>query len=96
MRLFLPKQTLHRLPFPILRHIKRSLLDFAGQPWTNAEGSVDGGVQVFDGDAALDGAAGTLVGGDAVDVAAFQAAAEHQHAAGGGEVAVHARSDGSH
>ena len=48
------------------------------------------GVQVFDHDAILERVARALVGRDAVDVPATHAAAEEQHAAGVGEVAVHA------
>ncbi len=56
----------------------------------DAECVEDGGVEVGDGDGVLDGGAGALVGGDAVEVTFFGAAAEDEAGAGGGEVSVHA------
>ena len=47
-------------------------------------------MQILDDDRVLNRLAGALVGSDAVQMALFDAAAEHQHGAGVGEVAVHA------
>src|SRR5688500_2040267 len=77
-------------PLAVFRYVERPLLDFVGELGADAHGAVDARVQVDERDGVLDGLAGALVGGGAVDVAALRAAAEHQHAAGLREVAVHA------
>ena len=69
--------------------VEGALLDEVGQLGGDAEGVVQGGVQVLDDDGVLDGLAGALVRRLAVDVAFFDAAAEEQDGAGVGEVAVH-------
>src|SRR5713226_2187549 len=47
-------------------------------------------MEVFNNDALFKGLAGTFLGGPSMEIAAFGAATEHQHAAGVSEMAVHA------
>src|ERR1051325_4754819 len=79
-----------RLSQTIARDTERALVDLVGKLRRNSDGAVNRGVQVLDDDAVLDGLARAFVGGQTMEVATLYSAAVKQHAAGVGEVTVHA------
>ena len=84
------KQLLDRLSPAVLGDEEGPLLDLVGLIRGNAQGGIEGGVEVLDGDRVLHHAAGTLVVGAAVEEAGLESTPENQDRRGFGEVPVHA------
>src|SRR5438552_849503 len=78
------------LPKPVTRDVEGTFFDFVAQPWGDAQGAENRGVKILDHDPVLDCLARTLVGRLAMEIAAFDSAAKHQHAPGVGKMTVHA------
>src|SRR6516162_4417419 len=86
----LTKQLGDRLALAVLGHEERPVLDFVRQVGRNPERPIERGVEIADRHRLFERREWPFVGGLAVDCALLDAATEQDHAAGAGEVPVHA------
>jgi len=72
----------------VLSDVEWSSFDIEAGLRADAHGRHDGGMEIGDGDGVFDSDEGAGIGGSSVNEAAFESAAEHQHAGASGEVSV--------
>src|SRR6266576_6770118 len=80
-RVSLAEQCLDRLPLAVTCYIERPLFDFVREFGRDAQRVENARVQVFNNHAVFDRLARALIGGQTVEMAAFDSSAKQQHAA---------------